>query len=692
MIQTPIMKAKILFYCLAAGALLAACAKPCSIVWTEGETSSETRLAANTLVIQNPPKGTDWTIWFTQFRTPAEMAEGAPAHLEHINGTLYRVVPDVDTKGNTMTLAYGARPLVNRSRAPEAFYLQVKGKEPVKLECTYEFLPADPVVSFTYTPVATAVQDMIPRLKKVVPGEGSTALPATDPAAVTVGGQVPGWYRIRIDGKVSVEAADADGAWYAGVTLANLRRNAGGSPVRNMTIEDWPDMPYRAIMLDVSRNFTTKDNILKLLDLMAHYKASALHLHIGDDEGWRLEIAGLPELTSYGSRRGIPVLNGDGTVSEPDCLAPAFGDQLGSGYYSKADYIEILRYAADRHIAVIPEFDMPGHSRAAIKSMAKRAAATGENCLLTDPDDTSVYNSAQDFNDCALDVSLPAVYTFIGKVFDATIAIYQEAGVPLPAIHVGGDEVPEGAWTGSPSCRKLMAEQGMTDVEQLKDYFVSHVLDIAEARGVKLAGWQELAQHLAPATLARLQKNLYFVNMWRNSRGVDELPYRFANEGTNVVLSSSSNLYYDLAYNYGKLERGHSWAGFVDERRGFSYLPFSIYKSVRWDDRCRMTDISKAGVGKTALEPGAASHIIGVSGQLWGETLRSFDHVTYYLFPKAAPLFERAWNSRPSWEGTTASDDPAFMEDFNRFFSIIVDHEYPYYEAEGISYHRHVNE
>ena len=686
------MKARNLFYTLVAGVMLAACAKPCSIVWTEGETNPETRSASNTLVIQNPPKGTDWTIWFMQFRTPVEMAAGSPAHLEHINGTLYRVVPDVDVKGKTMTLDYAARPLVNQCRAPESFYLQVKGKEPVKLECTYNYLPAEPVVSFTYTPVKTAVQDMIPRLKKVVAGSGTTALPASDPEAVMVKGQVPGWYRIRIDGKVSIEAGDADGAWYAGVTLANLRRNAGGQAVQNMTIEDWPDMPYRAIMLDVSRNFTTKDNIMKLIDLMAHYKASALHLHVGDDEGWRLEIDGLPELTSYGSRRDFPVLNEDGSVSEPECLEPAFGDQLGSGYYTKADFIEILRYAAERHIDVIPEFDMPGHSRAAIKSMEKRAAVTGEKCLLTDPDDTSVYNSAQDFNDCALDVALPAVYDFVAKVFDSTIALYKEAGVALPCIHVGGDEVPEGAWTGSPSCKKLMAEQGMTDVEQLKDYFVSHVLDIAEARGVKLAGWQELAQHLAPATLARLQKNLYFVNMWRNSRGTDELPYQFANEGTNVVLSSSSNLYYDLAYNYGKLERGHSWAGFLDERRGFSYLPFNVYKSVRWDDYCRMRDISKADAGKTVLKKGSESHILGMSGQLWSETLRSFDHVTYYLFPKAAPLFERAWNSRPSWENTSVSDDPAFMKDFDKFFSIVVNHEYPYYESEGISYHRHVNE
>ena len=256
------------------------------------------------------------------------------------------------------------------------------------------------------------------------------------------------------------------------------------------------------------------------------------------------------------------------------------------------------------------------------------------------------------------------------------------AGVPLPAVHVGGDEVPDGAWAGSPACQALMKENGKTDIGWLKDYFINHVLDIAEAKGVKIAGWQEVGQHLEPATFERLKKNLAFTNLWAVSRGRDRLAYNYANDQVPVVLSNSSNTYFDLAYNPSKTERGHNWAGFIDERRSFSFLPYDIYRSVRWDDNGNPTDLTNPGADKPVLTAEGKPYIIGVQGQLWSETLRSFDHVTYYLFPKAVGLFERGWNAEPAWAASTTPD-------FNRFFSTVVDHEYPYYEAQGISWHKH---
>ena len=233
-----------------------------------------------------------------------------------------------------------------------------------------------------------------------------------------------------------------------------------------------------------------------------------------------------------------------------------------------------------------------------------------------------------------------------------------------------------------------MKQAGREDIDWLKDYFVSRVMDIAEAKGVKLAGWQEIAQHLEPATFARLKKNLAYANLWAVSRGRDELAYTFANDGIRIVLSNSSNYYFDQAYNDSPLERGHSWAGFADERRSFSFLPYHMYRSVRWDDHRVMRDISKDGDGKPVLSGEGRPNIIGVQGQLWSETLRSFDHVTYYLFPKAVGLFERGWNAEPVWEETTVADDPLFMKDFDHFFSIVAGYEYPYYESLGISWHR----
>ena len=645
--------------------------------------------------IQNPPAGADWTIWFSQFRTPVTMEEGAPGSIDHISGTLYRVVPG-DHDGN-MVLRYEARPLVNQCRAPEGFFLQRKGGKPVAVEAEYRFLPAEAVPVFSYNHVAAGVYDIIPRLKEVKQLDGET-LPAAEPTVTYVSGQVPGWYRITLkDGDVRVEAADEDAAYYASVTLNRVRRNAQGMPIPAAEITDWPDLPWRGLMLDVSRNFTKKDDLLRLIDMIADYKGNLLHLHFGDDEGWRIEIDALPELTSYGAFRCLPVLQEDGSIAEPDGLQPTYcvaarpgDDSPGNGFYSHADFVEILRYANARHIHVIPEFDTPGHSRAAVKSMEVRAERTGDrSCLLSEPEDVSEYESVQDYTDNVMNVALPSTYTFFETVFDGLVALYAEAGAPLDAIHIGGDEVPDGAWTGSPACRALMEANGKTDIGWLKDYFLNRVLDIAEARGIRLGGWQDVCQNLEPATLDRLKKQLALTNLWTVSHGRDVLPYEFANEGIPVVISSAPNCYMDFAYNYGKTERGHSWGGFVDERRSFSVQPFDMYRSVRWDDYGKPVDLTHAGEGKPALAPAARQNIIGIEGHLWAETLRSFDHVTYYFFPKSLGLFERGWNATPAWAGTTAPDDPAFLEDFDRFFSIITDHEYSWYDGLGICYHRH---
>ncbi len=682
----------------AAAAVLAACTAPCQVMWTEGETNPETGLATHELRIQHAPAGADWTLWFSQFRTPVEMEEGAPGRICHVSGTLYRVVPEAGHPGGEMVLRYQGRPLVNQGRAPEGFFLQKKGKAASGVQARYAFLPARAVQSFQYTPVETGVYDMVPRLKEVLVNEEETVdlSQASVQPVQWVEGQLPGWYRLTVGEEIRVEAADEDGAFYAVTTLENLRRNAGGQAVPAAVVTDWPDLPIRGLMLDVSRNFTTKADLLRLIDIMAHYKASLLHLHFGDDEGWRIELDALPELTSYGAFRCLPQLQEDGSIAEPEALQPTYctavgrnDDSPGNGYYSHADFVEILRYAWERRIRVVPEFDTPGHSRAAVKSMEMRAARTGDgSCLLSEAQDSSAYVSVQDYTDNTMNVALPSAYKFIETVFDGLIALYREADVPLEAIHIGGDEVPEGAWTGSPACRALMQEHGKTDIGWLKDYYIGRVLDMAEARGVKLGGWQDVCQHLEPATLERLKKNLALTNLWTVSHGRDVLPYQFADEGIPVVISSAPNCYMDLAYNDSKLERGHSWAGFVDERRAFSLQPFDIYRSVRWDDGRQPVDLTHAGDGKPELRDDARGNILGVEGHLWTETIRSFSHVTYYLFPKSLGLFERGWNAVPAWEGTLQPDDPAFLADFDRFFSIVTQREYPYYDAIGIDYHR----
>ena len=683
-------------FCLIFGLLFTvSCANKPSVVWTEGETDPETGLAVHTLTVLNAPEGTDWTLWLTSNHiTPGKLVD-AEGSIELFHGCYYKVAP-MEREGKDLVIRYTDRPLQRHCWAPEGFAIEQNGKV-VALDAEFEFLPSEVIPDFPYNHVKTEVWDMIPSLKSVTPAEGTTTVTQM-PEVEIVPSCKAGWYKIVLDGECKVQAADEDGAQYAKVTLENLKRNAGGNELPNLVIEDWPDFGYRGFMLDISRNFTNKDNILKFIDLLAHYKASVFHLHFGDDEGWRVEIPQFPELTTYGAYHEFPYKDENGNYTETNYLLPSYNGSVdpkdltssANGHLTAAEYVEIVKYAWERRITVIPEFDTPGHSRAAIKAMQAYAKRTGDDSyLLSDPEDKSEYCSVQYYKDNALNVALPSTYKFIEVVFDQLIAYHKEAGAPIPAIHVGGDEVPHGAWVGSEPCQKIMAERGWDNIELLKSYYIENVLDIAESRGVKISGWQELVMDLEDHVYERMKKNLYSVNFWHTGTGNEEFPYKYANDGVPAVLSNMTNTYVDFAYTPDKTERGLSWGGFVDERRSFSLLPFDIYRSVRWDDKGRIRNIEKLPEGKTPLV--AKQNIIGVQAQLWTETVRSFDHVTSYVFPKVCGVFERAWNASPSWEGTTVADDPAFMTELDRYYSTVVDHEMPYYEAEGVVYRQRKN-
>jgi len=679
--------------------LLAGCSPKPTVEWSMGDIDETTGLYNYTLIVNNAPKGTDWSIWFSQMRIDPRVQEGSNGEVKDVSGSLHRAYPTEECNGK-LEIHYQTSFLVRNSWAPEMFTLDVKGKKPVALEACYHFPEGDPVSEFVYTPVKIKPEDMIPALKSIEYTGGTSSLDLDKVQYKTIAGEGKehGWYRIVINELVTVESADEDGLWYARITLSNLADHANGEPVANMTIEDWPDFQYRGVMLDVARNFTKKKDVLSLIDMLAKYKVNVLHLHLCEDEAWRLEIKDIPELTSYGAFHSLPVLNEDGSISEPIALHPAFAggffpeqENSSNGYFTKEDFIEILRYADARHIKVIPEMDAPGHARAAIKSIEKYAQRTGDRSyMLSEEGDTSKYFAVHHYSDNSINVALESTYKFMAKYFDTIISYYEEAGVELPAIHIGGDEVAKGAWMGSPSCQKLMLEKGL-DHHGLYEYYINRIMDLASARGVKIAGWQEVAHNVNDSTISKLRDNLAFTYCWSTYRKTrtDELPYIYANEGLNVILSNMTNAYADLAYNYSRTEPGHSWGGYVDERRSFSLNPFNIYKSVRWDDKGNMIDIKDLSIDKTELNPGAKINIRGVQAQLWSETIRKFDDVTYHLFPKMLGVFERGWNATPVWANTIVSDDPLFMNDFNRFYSIVETYEYPYYEKNGICYRKH---
>jgi len=309
----------------------------------------------------------------------------------------------------------------------------------------------------------------------------------------TVDGQrSPEAYELAVDpAGIRIVGNSRTGVFYGLQSLRSLlpppAPGAAGIVLAAVRIVDAPRFGYRGLHLDVARNFQPKASVLRVLDLMARYKLNVLHFHLTDDEGWRLEIPGLPELTDVGARRGH-------SLDSANWLPPAYGSgpdvdrPFGSGYFSRSDYVEILRYAAARHIEVIPEIEMPGHARAAIKAMDARArsltaagnAAAARQHLLSEAEDRSAYKSVQDFPDNVMNPALESTYAFIQKVVDEVVALHRDAGVPLRNLHMGGDEVPAGVWEKSPAVQAYMKANGLASVDEMWFAFYGRVEKILE--------------------------------------------------------------------------------------------------------------------------------------------------------------------------------------------------------------------
>ena len=504
------------------------------------------------------------------------------------------------------------------------------------------------------------------------------------------------YYTINIDDNlIKISAATPHGIFNGTRTLLSMLKDKQ-TPylLEAVSIRDYPDLAYRGQMIDIARNFTAPENLKKLVDIFASYKLNVLHFHFCDDEAWRLEIPGLEELTAVGSRRGH-------TTDESQCLYPCYdggydpdAKTVGNGYYSREEFIDLLKYAAERHVRIVPEIESPGHARAAIVSMKARYNKYFETdpgkateYMLSEPEDTSRYVSVQYYTDNVMNVALPSTYRFMEKVIQELNAMYQEAGLSLSTVHLGGDEVPHGVWMGSPKCQELMKEKGMTKAHDLSEYFITQMADVMQKNGLKCSGWQEVALGHTEEAHQQLRGQAAGVYCWNTVPGSDEVVYQTANNGYPVILCNVGNFYMDMAYNGHPDERGLDWGGYVDESVSFSMLPFSIYRSLRVDMAGNPIDLNNAEKGKTALTEIGKKHIMGVQGQLFAETIRSFDGVEYLLFPKILGLAERGWNAHPVWENLSGvREQQAFNQALALYYEKISKSEMPYWAKNGINF------
>lgn len=502
---------------------------------------------------------------------------------------------------------------------------------------------------------------------------------------------------------ISIMAAHPAGIFYgiqsllSMVPAENWQNPHSSVKIKSVNIIDSPSFEYRGMMLDVARNFHDAQSVKKLMDVMAHYKLNRLHLSLTNDEGWRIEIPGLPELTGVGGFRGH-------TLTSKDHLLPAYGSGpfpdtaagMGSGYYSREQFIDLLCYALERHIQVVPEINFPGHARAAIfamearydRFMAEGREADAERYRLIDPRDRSRYNSAQHFHDNVVCVCKEAPFLFFERVVDALSDMYREAGTELTLLHTGGDEVPAGAWTGSPMCRSFLnaRKNGGTEAD-LQEYFGGRILTLLTEKGIRMAGWEEVA--LRKDNTGTWKPNPDYSGsgmvpyVWNSLGTAIDLGNRLANAGYPVVLCNVDNFYFDLAYSHHPDEPGLYWGGYVDTRRAFEFAPYHVFHTTLTDRYRRPFAQENKFEGREELDAGSRDHILGLQAQLWSETLRNSEMLEYYYLPKMLALAERAWVGQASWGYMKEREERllAMGEDWNRFANLIGQQELPKLDA-----------
>jgi hexosaminidase len=710
-----------------------------------------------------PARG--WAIYFSALHVPREGSARGGAAIENVTGDLWRLAPAAGfselAPGRSVEIEYLTHLLTNNSFAPRGPYVVFDdapakghalsyaavpferqpqaGRDPrlvtpeqqFELDSaahevpTHALPPVFPTPAFlerregslglAVPPVVRAAPELAaeaalaaellrPHFDRVKAG-GATAAALRLETGPVEGQASPEAYELVVDplGGIRVTGRSPAGVFYGLQSLRSLLPVAAsgkGLSLPALRVLDAPRFAHRGFMLDVARNFQPKASVLRVLDLMARYKLNVFHFHVTDDEGWRIEVPGLPELTTVGARRGH-------TLDSKEHLPPAWGsgpdvDQpWGSGHYTRADYVEILRYAAARHVEVIPELEMPGHARAAIKAMEARARvlrAKGDEAgaarfLLSDPDDRSVYTSAQLYHDNVMNPALPSTYAFLEKVVDELVAVHREAGVPLRHLHVGGDEVPAGVWERSPAAAAFLEEKGKSSVDDLWYEFYGRVEAILKRHGLPVSGWEEIG--LRKTRLDGRPKMIpnpgfagrgFRAYVWNNTvgGGAEDLAYRMANAGYEVVLCPVSNLYLDMAWNPNPEETGLDWGGYVDLRKPFEFIPFDYYRNVRLDSRGRPVD---AGLflGKDRLTDYGRGHVVGIQGNLWSETLAGEGRLDAQLVPKLLGLAERAWAPEPDWARETeeAKAEPLFREAWSAFLGTVGRRELPRLDRES---------
>lgn len=727
------MNIKKMLTIMAATATLHALAQaPVEVRWEMGQNGAAEGWYSSRFVIKNVSgKALDghWALYFNQFSRKVQLPENCPIDLKEVSTTYYQITP-----GNTYRpLAAGdslcidvlfSGTFVNCCYSPMGFHFVRNGDtaHPEAVKATYsrldgpkqwlvrndypsgdymwafnetlqsgkrvfhcyDIFPTPKSVKFTFNgdcDLGKGVNIVCanPKVRKFVTCElQKRGVEEKPQGGVKMDLQIKPFdenreaYLLDIDGNtLTAVGASAEGLMNSMKTLVAAIDHNKGLALPNAVINDAPDFNYRGVMLDIARNFTTFENLKRHINLLAYYKLNRFQFHFTDDEAWRVEIPGLPELTQVASRRGC-------TLDEKEYLAQIFDGngnpddltQSANGYLTRQQMVELLQYADERGVTLIPEIETPGHARAAIVAMKARYnkykdtdRAKAVEYKLWDDKDSSTFASAQDYRDNVLNLAQEGVYNFVLKVVTELQSMYHDAGLTLETVHLGGDEVPKGAWDQSPDVQAFMEAHGLNTAHQMSEYYIEHITDALYPRGIKVQGWQEVGLDHSDAFNAKMAPRFAGVNAWSTVGKRIAVPYTLANAGYPTLLSNVTNFYLDMAYGWHQYDKGLHWGGAVDEYASWSAQPLNIYRTARTDYNGNPIDLSHAADGMPALKK--PENIVGIVGPLWTETIRDYDQVQLYMLPKVLGLVERAWNPAVEWNDDEQGSFEQARADYN---------------------------
>lgn len=414
-------------------------------------------------------------------------------------------------------------------------------------------------------------------------------------------------YKLNVDpSAISLSANTPAGLFYGAQTLFQLLPKEIESKtavtniawsVPSVSIIDYPRFKWRGLLFDVSRHFFTKQQVKEFIDNMVHYKYNLLHLHLTDDQGWRIEIKSLPNLTKVGAWRAKRE-GAWGNTKAPDPDEP----RTYGGYYTQEDLKELIQYAKDRFVDILPEIDVPAHSMAAVASYPELSCTPG-TYYVNAGEEFQVWS--KDGNKALIDNTLcPAnekVYQFLDKVFTEVAQLF-----PFEYIHIGGDEAAKNFWEQSDAVKALMQKEGLKNVEEVQSYFVKRVEKIVQSKGKKLIGWDEILEGgLAPSAT---------VMSWRGMKGGIEA----AKMGHPVVMAPMDFTYVDLM-------------------QGDPYVEPPEFATLRLNQAYKFDP----------LPPGVDEKLIlGGEACLWSEHTTNMRAAQYLLWPRSLAVIESIWSPR----------------------------------------------